>query len=136
MDVTFDALATWYDREALRGKDQAARARGMFQACAGAVASLNTAHWPTAKRPKTRASWKTCRPTQAPHGRTGGRPGASAGGRAWRSWENRTASAYLENAAADRRPARGRAAIQWQDVDFQWRKLTLADKATSTRTIP
>jgi hypothetical protein len=26
--------------------------------------------------------------------------------------------------------------LKWQDVDFQWRKLTIADKVEDTRTIP
>jgi integrase len=28
------------------------------------------------------------------------------------------------------------AALRWQDVDFRWRKLTIADKVEMTRTIP
>ena len=28
------------------------------------------------------------------------------------------------------------AALKWADVDFQWRKLTIADKVDATRTIP
>ena len=49
---------------------------------------------------------------------------------------NRTASAYLKTLLLTGARREEVAAIKWQDVDFQWRKLTLADKATSTRTIP
>ena len=49
---------------------------------------------------------------------------------------NRTASIYLKTLLLTGARREEVAAIQWQDVDFQWRKLTLADKATSTRTIP
>ena len=136
VDVTPDALATWYDREALRGKDQAARARGMFQGflrwCSGQPEYRALADREAPKDPRI---VENLPPTKR---RTGALEAAQVPGW-WQGVEelgNRTASAYLKTLLLTGARREEVAAIQWQDVDFQWRKLTLADKATSTRTIP
>jgi integrase len=49
---------------------------------------------------------------------------------------NLTASAYLRALLLTGARREELAALKWTDVDFQWRKLTLADKVDATRTIP
>jgi integrase len=49
---------------------------------------------------------------------------------------NRTASAYLRALLLTGARREELAALTWANVDFQWRKLTIADKVDATRTIP
>ncbi len=49
---------------------------------------------------------------------------------------NRTASAYLRALLLTGARREELAALTWANVDFQWRKLTIADKVDTTRTIP
>ena len=49
---------------------------------------------------------------------------------------NRTASAYLRALLLTGARREELAALKWANVDFQWRKLTIADKVDATRTIP
>ena len=49
---------------------------------------------------------------------------------------NRTASIYLRALLLTGARREELAALTWANVDFQWRKLTIADKGDSTRTIP
>ncbi|MNV33166.1 putative prophage CPS-53 integrase [compost metagenome] len=49
---------------------------------------------------------------------------------------NRTASVYLRALLLTGARREELAALTWANVDFQWRKLTIADKVETTRTIP
>jgi integrase len=49
---------------------------------------------------------------------------------------NLTASAYLRALLLTGARREEMAALRWSDVDFQWRKLTIADKVDASRTIP
>ena len=49
---------------------------------------------------------------------------------------NRTASVYLRALLLTGARREELAALTWANVDFQWRKLTIADKVDITRTIP
>lgn len=49
---------------------------------------------------------------------------------------NRTASVYLRALLLTGARREELAALRWEQVDFQWRKLTLADKVEETRVIP
>ncbi len=49
---------------------------------------------------------------------------------------NRTASAYLKALLLTGARKEELAGLTWANVDFQWRKLTIADKVEQTRTIP
>lgn len=49
---------------------------------------------------------------------------------------NPVASAYLRALLLTGARREEMAALKWADIDFRWRKLTLADKATDRRTIP
>ena len=131
-----DALKVWFDLEAKSSRHQAARAlmmfRGFLRWCSG--------------RPEYRSLTD----------RDAGRSAAileslpankrrtdvleTAQMRAW--WvevdqlPNRTAAIYLKALLLTGARRAEVAAMTWANVDFQWRKLTLADKIETTRTIP
>ena len=54
----------------------------------------------------------------------------------YRSLTDRTASVYLRALLPTGARREELAALTWANVDIQWRKLTIADKVDSTRTIP
>lgn len=134
--VNEDTLKSWYDSEALAGKHQAARAlmmfRGFLRWCSG------------------REEYRSLTDREA------GRSAAilenlpantrrtdvleSAQMRGWwaevEQLPNRTASVYLRALLLTGARREELAALTWDSVDFQWRKLTLADKVETTRTIP
>lgn len=134
--INEDTLKSWYDREALAGKHQAARAlmmfRGFLRWCSG------------------REEYRSLTDREA------GRSAAilenlpantrrtdvleSAQIRGWwtevEQLSNRTASVYLRALLLTGARREELAALTWDSVDFQWRKLTLADKVETTRTIP
>lgn len=134
--VNEDTLKSWYDREALAGKHQAARAlmmfRGFLRWCSG------------------REEYRSLTDREA------GRSAAilenlpantrrtdvleSAQMRGWwaevEQLSSRTASVYLRALLLTGARREELAALTWDSVDFQWRKLTLADKVETTRTIP
>ena len=134
--VNEDSLKSWYDREALSGEHQAARAlmmfRGFLRWCAG--------------RPEYRAlidrdAGKAAAIVEGlPSNtrRTDALEAAQVPGW-WAGVEqlnNRTASVYLRALLLTGARREEMAAMKWADVDFQWRKLTLADKVEATRVIP
>lgn len=49
---------------------------------------------------------------------------------------NRTAGVYLRALLLTGARKEELAGLTWPNVDFQWRKLTIADKVDATRTIP
>lgn len=135
-DVSEDALTRWHDREALAGKHQAARALMMFR---------GFLRW-CAARPEYRAlvdrdagkAAAIVEALPATTRRTDALEAAQVAGW-WAGVEqlsNRTASAYLRALLLTGARREEMAALRWADVDFQWRKLTLADKVDASRTIP
>ena len=134
--INEDSLKDWYDREALAGKHQAARAlmmfRGFLRWCAG--------------RPEFRAlvdrdAGKAAAIVEAlpeTTRRTDALEAAQVAG--W--WAgvaqlpNPTASVYLRALLLTGARREELAALRWDDVDFRWLKLTLPDKVGDTRTIP
>ncbi|MGF6524741.1 tyrosine-type recombinase/integrase [Variovorax sp. PvP013] len=134
--VNEDSLKAWYDREALAGKHQATRALMMFR---------GFLRWCTA-RPEYRgltnrdagraAAIVESLPSNTR--RTDALETAQVLGW-WNSVEqlnNRTASVYLRALLLTGARREELAALTWANVDFQWRKLTIADKVDATRTIP
>lgn len=135
-DINGDALAVWHASEAVSGKHQAARAlmmfRGFLRWCSTRPEYRNLIDLEAAKAtgitynlPGTTRRTDALEAAQLP---------------AWwqgvEELDNRIASAYLRALLLTGARREEMAALKWQEVDFQWRKLTLADKATSTRTIP
>ena len=134
--VNEDSLESWCDREAKSGEHQATRALMMFRRflrwCAG--------------RPEYRALVDRDAGKAAPMveglpsntRRTDALEAAQVPGW-WAGVEqlnNRTASVYLRAMLLTGARREEMAAMKWADVDFQWRKLTLADKVEATRVIP
>jgi integrase len=134
--VNEDTLKSWYDLEALTGQHQAARALMMFR---------GFMRWCSAK-PEYRAlidrdAGKAAAIVEGlPSNtrRTDALEAAQVTGW-WTGVEqlnNRTASMYLRALLLTGARREEIAALKWTDVDFQWRKLTIADKVEATRVIP
>ncbi|MDO8699444.1 MAG: integrase family protein [Rhodoferax sp.] len=134
--VNEDTLKSWFDREALAGQHQAARALMMFR---------GFMRWCAAK-PEFRAlmdrdAGKAAAIAEAlPSNtrRTDALEAAQVPGW-WTGVEqlnNRTASVYLRALLLTGARREEMAALKWTDVDFRWRKLTIADKVDETRVIP
>ena len=135
-EVNEDTLKSWYDREALTGQHQAARSLMMFR---------GFMRWCSAK-PEYRAlinrdAGKAAAILEGlPRNtrRTDALEAAHVPGW-WTGVEqlsNRTASVYLRALLLTGARREEMAALRWVDVDFQWRKLTIADKVEATRIIP
>lgn len=135
-DVTEDALTAWFDRESLTGRHQATRAlmmfRGFLRWCAARpeyrkLADRDAGRAPAIMEslpPATRRTDKLLKEQ------------VTGWWAAVEQLSNRTASAYLRALLLTGARREEVAALKWADVDFQWRKLTLADKVDTTRTIP
>ena len=134
--VNEDTLKSWFDCEALSGKHQAARAlmmfRGFMRWCsakpeyrdlvdrdAGKAAAIVEA------LPSNTRRTDALEAAQVPGWWTG-----------VEELSNRTASVYLRALLLTGARREEIAALKWVDVDFQWRKLTIADKVEATRVIP
>ena len=134
--VNEDTLKSWFDREAETGKHQAARAlmmfRGFLRWCAARPEYRSLTDRDAGKAP---AILENLPPNTR---RTDALDGAQIAGW-WAGTEqlsNRTASVYLRALLLTGARREEMAALRWQDVDFRWRKLTIADKVEMTRTIP
>ena len=135
-DVNEDTLKSWYDLEAKAGEHQAARAlmmfRGFLRWCAG-----RPEYRSMIDRDAGRAA-AIVESLPSNTRRTDALEAAQVPGW-WAGVEqlsNRTASAYLRALLLTGARREELAALKWADVDFQWRKLTIADKVDATRTIP
>ncbi len=134
--VNEDTLKSWYDREAGAGKHQAARAlmmfRGFLRWCAARPEYRNLTDRDVGKAAAIVESLPSnTRRTDALEAAQV--PGWWAG---VEQLSNRTASAYLRALLLTGARREELAALTWANVDFQWRKLTIADKVETTRTIP
>ena len=134
--VNEDTLKSWYDREAVAGKHQAARAlmmfRGFLRWCAARPEYRNLTDRDAGKAAAIVESLPSnTRRTDALEAAQV--PGWWAG---VEQLSNRTASAYLRALLLTGARREELAALTWANVDFQWRKLTIADKVDITRTIP
>lgn len=135
-DVNEDSLKGWFDREAKAGKHQAARAlmmfRGFLRWCAARPDYRALVDRDAGKAAAIMESLPSnTRRTDALEAAQV--PGWWAGAE---QLSNRTASAYLRALLLTGARREELAALRWENVDFQWRKLTIADKVDATRTIP
>lgn len=135
-DVNEDTLAQWFDDEAQRGKHQATRALRMFQGfmrwCSARKEYRDLANRNATKAPVIIESLPRNKR------RTDALEAAQVAGW-WGGVEqlnNRTASVYLRALLLTGARREELAALTWANVDFQWRKLTLADKVEESRVIP
>ena len=136
IDITEDTLKEWQDREAKTSKHQAARAlmmfRGFLRWCATKPKYRGLVDKDAGRAPALLESLpSTKRRTDALE---------AAQVQAWwagvEQLNNRTASVYLRALLLTGARREEMAALKWDDVDFQWCKLTIADKVEDTRTIP
>jgi integrase len=135
-EVTEDALQVWFEREAKASKHQAARAlmmfRGFLRWCAARPEYRKLIDRDAGKAPAILENL----PSNTR--RTDAIEAAQLAGW-WQGVEqlsNRTASAYLKALLLTGARKEELAGLTWANVDFQWRKLTIADKVEQTRTIP
>jgi integrase len=135
-DVNEDTLKSWFDRESLSGKHQAARAlmmfRGFLRWC-----SAQRQYRDLIDRDAGRAA-AIVESLPSNTRRTDALEAAQVPGW-WAGVEqvnNRTASVYLRALLLTGARREEMAALTWANVDFQWHKLTIADKVDATRTIP
>lgn len=135
-EVNEDTLKSWHDKEAQTGKHQAARAlmmfRGFLRWCASRPEYRKLTDRDAGKAP---AILENLPPTTR---RTDALDAEQIAGW-WAGTEqlsNRTASVYLRALLLTGARREEVAALRWEDVDFRWRKLTIADKVEITRTIP
>lgn len=136
VDVNEDTLKLWFDEQAQRSRHQATRALRMFQ---------GFMRWCSARREFRELADRNA--TKAPaiveslprlKRRTDALEAAQVRGW-WQGVEqlnNRVASVYLRALLLTGARREELAAMQWGAVDFQWRKLTLADKVEDIRVIP
>jgi integrase len=134
--INEDTLKSWFDLEAQTSRHQAARAlmmfRGFMRWCsakpeyrsmvdrdAGRAAAILEALPQVTKRTDCLEAAQL--------------PGWFAG---TDKLNNRTIAIYLKALLLTGARREEMAALKWTDVDFQWGKLTLADKVEATRTIP
>ena len=134
--VTEDALQIWFEREAVAGKHQAARAlmmfRGFLRWCAARPEYRKLIDRDAVRAPAILENL----PSNAK--RTDAIEAAQLPGW-WQGVEqlsNRTASVYLKALVLTGARKEELAGLTWAHLDFQWRKLTIADKVEQTRTIP
>ena len=134
--VNEDTLKIWYDREAVAGKHQAARALMMFRGFLRWCAARPEYREMTDRDAGKAAAIVENLPSNTR--RTDALDAAQVPG--WwvgvEQLSNRTASAYLRALLLTGARREELAALTWANVDFQWRKLTIADKVETTRTIP
>ena len=134
--VNEDALKSWYDREALTGKHQAARALMMFRGFMRWCSAKSEYRAMIDRDAGKAAAIVEALPSNTR--RTDALEAAQVPGW-WAGVEqlnNRTASVYLRALLLTGARREEIAALKWADVDFQWRKLTIADKVEATRVIP
>ena len=135
-EVNEDSLKSWYDSEAQAGAHQAARALMMFR---------GFLRWCSAQRAYRalidRDAGKAAAIVEGlPRNirRTDALEAAQVLGW-WASVDqlpNRTASVYLRALLLTGARREEMAALKWSDVNFQWPRLTIADKVDATRVIP
>ena len=135
-DVTEDALQLWFEHESKASKHQAARAlmmfRGFLRWCAARPEYRKLINRDAGRAPAILENLpQTTRRTDCIE--VAQLPGW------WQGVDqlsNRTAGVYLKTLVLTGARKEELAGLTWAHVDFQWRKLTIADKVDQTRTIP
>ncbi len=134
--VNEDTLKAWHDREALTSKHQAARALMMFRGFLRWCSARPEYRKLTDRDAGRAAAILESLPSNTR--RTDALEAAQVPGW-WSGVEqlnNRTASVYLRALLLTGARREELAAMKWADVDFQWRKLTIADKVELLATLP
>lgn len=134
--VTEDALQIWFEREALAGKHQAARAlmmfRGFMRWCSARPEYRKLINRDAGKAPAILENL----PQNTRRVDVLGIAQLPGWWQGVEQLSNRTASVYLKLLVLTGARKEELAALKWAQVDFQWRTLRLADKVEQTRVIP
>lgn len=134
--VDEDVLKIWFDREALAGAHQAARAlmmfRGFLRWCSARPEYRRLTDRDAGRAPAILDSLppNTRRVDKLMHEQIAGW---------WAGVErlsNRVHSAYLRALLLTGARREEMATLEWRNINWQWKTLTIADKAELTRTIP
>jgi integrase len=135
-EIDDDLLADWFATESKRSKHQATRAlmmfRGFLRWCAMQRDLRGLVNKDAGKAPEILAAMPEVRR------RTDALEDAQVRGW-WTAVEqlpNRAASAYLRALLLTGARREEMAGLKWSGVDFRWKKLTIADKVHTSRTIP
>jgi integrase len=135
-DVTEDALQIWFESEAKAGKHQAARAlmmfRGFLRWCSARPEFRSLIDRDAGKAPAILENL----PRNTKRTDVLGVAQLPGWWQGVEQLQNRTASAYLKALVLTGARKEEMAALTWANLDFRWRKLTIADKWEPTRTIP
>lgn len=137
-DVTPNVLRAWHAKEAVRGPAQAARAvqiiSGFLSWCATKDEYENLIDTGAARHPKVQAALPSAKGARRTDALERGHLHAFFEG--LDCLENRTAAAYLTALLLTGARREELAALTWSNVDFRWRKLTIADKVNDVRILP
>ena len=131
-----DTIRDWYAKEAKTAPIQAARAVAMFSGFLGWCATKRDLRALVNKEAARASELGDVLPGKAPRRdalEIAQLPAWFAGTDKLRS---RAAAAYLRALVLTGARREELAGLRWADVDFQWQKLTIADKVESTRVIP
>jgi len=135
-EIDDDLLADWFATESKRSKHQATRAlmmfRGFLRWCAMQRDLRGLVNKDAGRAPEILAALPALKR------RTDALEAAQVRGW-WTAVEqlpNRAASAYLRGLLLTGARREEMAGLRWSDVDFRWKKLTIADKVRDARTIP
>ena len=134
--VTEDALLMWFERESVAGKHQAARAlmmfRGFLRWCSARPEYRKLIDRDAGKAPAILENL----PGNIKRVDVLGVAQLPGWWKGTEQLRNRTASVYLRALVLTGARKEELAALKWEDVNFQWRTLRLADKVEQTRVIP
>lgn len=136
IEINEDELKTWFDRESKTSKHQAARAwmmfRGFLRWCSARPAYRSMIDRDATSAPSIAESLPQIKK------RTDCLESAQLPSwfSAVNNLSNSTMAAYLKALLLTGARREEIAQLKWKDVDFRWKKLTLADKVEDSRTIP
>ncbi len=131
-----DTIRDWYAKEAKTAPIQAARAVAMFSGFLGWCATKKDLRGLVNKEAARASELGDVLPGKAPRRdalEIAQLPAWFAG---TDKLPSRATAAYLRALVLTGARREEMAALRWADVDFQWKKLTIADKVESTRVIP
>ncbi|MEJ1164754.1 site-specific integrase [Variovorax sp. CCNWLW186] len=137
-DITPRALRGWHSKEAVRGAAQAARAvqivSGFLRWCSTEDAFEGFVDPLAARDPRVQDHLPSASGNRRTDALEEGQLAAWFEGIG--TLRNRTAAVYLQGLLLTGARREELAALKWSDVDFRWKKLTIADKVGDTRTLP
>ena len=131
-----DTIRDWYANEAKTAPVQAARAVAMFSGFLGWCATKKDLRALVNKEAARARELSDMLPGKAPRRDALEIAQLPAWFTGTDKLQNRAAAAYLRALVLTGARREELAGLRWADVDFQWNKLTIADKVEATRVIP